>query len=113
MEQVTIDSLIAEHGFFKGLDEAYLRLIAGCGANARFEAGQVFLPKEAPWLSEFLHELLAFPNARHDDQIDSVSQFLKRAEASETTFVMVSTAMKIFQNGEVIADTTGIDHASN
>ena len=40
MEKVTSDSLIAEHAFFKGLDEAYLTLIAGCGANARFEAGQ-------------------------------------------------------------------------
>jgi CRP/FNR family transcriptional regulator, cyclic AMP receptor protein len=40
MEQVTIDSVIAEHAFFKGLDEAYLTLIGGCGANVRFEAGQ-------------------------------------------------------------------------
>ena len=49
--------------------------------SARFEAGQVHLPKEAPWLSTFLHELLAFPNARHDDQIDSTSQFLNWAES--------------------------------
>ena len=38
-------------------------------------------PKEAPWLAAFLHEMLAFPNSRHDDQIDSVSQFLYWAEA--------------------------------
>ena len=55
-----------------------VRMEAQC---ARFEAGQVYLPKEAPWLGEFLHEILAFPNARHDDQIDSVSQFLNWAEA--------------------------------
>jgi predicted phage terminase large subunit-like protein len=48
---------------------------------ARFEAGQVHLPREAPWLSTLLHELLAFPNARHDDQVDSISQFLNWAEA--------------------------------
>jgi predicted phage terminase large subunit-like protein len=48
--------------------------------SARFEAGQVHLPREAPWLSLFLHEMLAFPMARHDDQIDSVSQFLNWAE---------------------------------
>jgi hypothetical protein len=48
---------------------------------ARFEASQVHLPKEALWLSEVLHEILAFPNSRHDDQIDSVSQFLNWAEA--------------------------------
>jgi predicted phage terminase large subunit-like protein len=49
--------------------------------SARFEAGQVHLPEEALWLSEFLHEILAFPYSRHDDQIDSVSQFLNWAEA--------------------------------
>jgi hypothetical protein len=26
---------------------------------------------------EFLYELLAFPHGRHDDQVDSVSQFLR------------------------------------
>ena len=34
------------------------------------------LPDNGPWLPEFLSELLAFPNGRHDDQVDSVSQFL-------------------------------------
>ena len=31
------------------------------------------LPNSAPWLGEFLTELLSFPNGRHDDQVDSVS----------------------------------------
>ncbi len=44
--------------------------------SAKMEAGQVHLPKDALWLNDFLNELLAFPNARHDDQVDSVSQFL-------------------------------------
>jgi predicted phage terminase large subunit-like protein len=35
------------------------------------------LPNSAPWLGEFLTELLSFPNGRHDDQVDSVSQFLR------------------------------------
>ena len=47
----------------------------------RFEAGHVLLPKEAPWFATFLDELLAFPRGRHDDQVDSVSQFLKWAWA--------------------------------
>ena len=47
----------------------------------RIEAGHVLLPKDAPWLAEFLTEILAFPNGRHDDQVDSVSQFLKWAWA--------------------------------
>lgn len=43
---------------------------------SRFEAGQVHLPKEAPWLAVLMDELLSFPNGRHDDQVDSVSQAL-------------------------------------
>lgn len=35
--------------------------------SARFEAGQVLLPREVPWLAGWLNELLAFPNNRHDD----------------------------------------------
>jgi predicted phage terminase large subunit-like protein len=45
--------------------------------SAKIEAGHVHLPKNAPWLGDFLNELLSFPNGRHDDQVDSVSQFLR------------------------------------
>jgi predicted phage terminase large subunit-like protein len=41
-----------------------------------FEAGSVIFPREAPWKSDLLAELLAFPNYRHDDQVDSISQAL-------------------------------------
>jgi predicted phage terminase large subunit-like protein len=40
------------------------------------EAGRVLLPAEAPWLAEFQTELLRFPQSQHDDQVDSLSQFL-------------------------------------
>ncbi len=45
--------------------------------SAKIEAGHVHLPNSAPWLGDFLTELLSFPNGRHDDQVDSVSQFLR------------------------------------
>jgi len=44
--------------------------------SARFEAGQVHVPRDAPWLAALLDELLAFPNGQHDDQVDSTSQAL-------------------------------------
>jgi predicted phage terminase large subunit-like protein len=44
--------------------------------SARFESGQVHVPQDASWLAEWLNELLAFPNGRHDDQVDSTSQAL-------------------------------------
>ena len=48
------------------------------GVSSMVEAGQMYLPLQAPWLEEFEHELLAFPNARHDDQVDALSQLLER-----------------------------------
>ncbi|MEO9826310.1 MAG: phage terminase large subunit [Paracoccaceae bacterium] len=40
------------------------------------ESGRVTIPQDAPWLESFRRELLLFPNGRHDDQVDSLSQFL-------------------------------------
>lgn len=40
------------------------------------EAGRVFIPREAPWLDDYLHELAMFPKGRFDDQVDSTSQAL-------------------------------------
>ena len=52
--------------------------------TAVLEAGRVFLPKSAPWLSDFQDEVTRFPTGRHDDQVDSLSQFLKWATRSRS-----------------------------
>ncbi len=41
-----------------------------------FEAGKVYFPEHAIWLAALEEELFGFPNSPHDDQVDSVSQFL-------------------------------------
>jgi hypothetical protein len=41
-----------------------------------FEAGRVFLPADAPWLSDYIDELCAFPHGVHDDQVDATTQAL-------------------------------------
>jgi predicted phage terminase large subunit-like protein len=43
---------------------------------AKLEAGVALLPQEAPWLETLRREVTGFPNARHDDQVDSLGQFL-------------------------------------
>jgi predicted phage terminase large subunit-like protein len=47
------------------------------GQLALIEDGDILLPDEAPWLDAFLSELKAFPTGRHDDQVDSLAQFLE------------------------------------
>lgn len=43
---------------------------------AKFDAGRVHFPKDAPFMPDLLAELLAFPHGKHDDQVDSISQAL-------------------------------------
>jgi len=44
------------------------------GHTGLFETGKVSVPESAEWLSDFLSELAGFPNARFDDQVDTMSQ---------------------------------------
>jgi len=44
--------------------------------SATFEAGQVHFPANAPWLDDLMLELMQFPGGHHDDQVDSITQFL-------------------------------------
>jgi predicted phage terminase large subunit-like protein len=44
--------------------------------TSTIENGFVHLPEEAHWLAVYIHELVTFPKAKHDDQADSTSQAL-------------------------------------
>ena len=57
----------------KPLGDKSMRMAAQTPA---IEAGRVFLPREAPWLHDYQHELALFPKGRHDDQVDSTAQAL-------------------------------------
>jgi predicted phage terminase large subunit-like protein len=55
--------------------------------QAKFEAGLVLFPKGAPFLPELEAELLTFPQAKTDDQVDSISQALAYRHSSyDSTF---------------------------
>lgn len=47
------------------------------GKTARLAQGNFLLPTEAPWLDVFRHELVAFPEGRHDDMVDALVVFLE------------------------------------
>jgi predicted phage terminase large subunit-like protein len=62
---------------------------------ARFEAvsgllesRRVLLPEDAPWLDEFVRELLAFPGGRNDDQVDALTLALSRASVGSSTAML-------------------------
>ncbi len=49
-----------------------------------WEAGNVWLPDPsiAPWIEDFITELMAFPKAAHNDQVDAMTQALLRLRGS-------------------------------
>lgn len=46
--------------------------------SSAIESGHVFVPDsaKAPWVDEYLEQFSTFPNAKHDDMVDSTSQAL-------------------------------------
>jgi predicted phage terminase large subunit-like protein len=58
----------------KSEGDKVMRMVAQTPA---FENGYVLLPKEAPWLVDYVNELTSFPKGKYDDQVDSTSQALK------------------------------------
>jgi predicted phage terminase large subunit-like protein len=57
---------------------------------AKFEAGHVYFPRNAPFLADLEAELLTFPQGEHDDQVDCLTQALAfKAFGYDTTMEWV------------------------
>lgn len=54
---------------------------------SRIEAGQVVLPRSAPWLAEFMAEVTRFPGGQYDDQADALAQLLANPPPSIDTTI--------------------------
>ena len=55
----------------------------------RIEAGDLLMPEDASWLAGFERELLGFPNLRHDDQVDALTQLLSWRSPRRARVAMV------------------------
>jgi predicted phage terminase large subunit-like protein len=60
------------------------KLTRASAVSAMVEAGLIALPQHAAWLTDFEMELMSFPNAPHDDRVDSLSQFLEWIRGKRT-----------------------------
>lgn len=73
--------------------------------TAMIENGFVYLPEKAAWLDQYLHEMSVFPNGKHNDQVDSTSQFLdwfKQAsqEFAPARWARMQIAKALHEQGE-------------
>jgi predicted phage terminase large subunit-like protein len=79
--------------------------------TAMIENGFVHLPKAAPWLAAYQHEITTFPNGRHDDQVDSTAQMLdwfKRGAGPTTNsgiFELTRRRAEEFRRGQMPGST--------
>ncbi len=55
------------------------------------ESGRVVLPHQAIWLNDFEYEILMFPEIRHDDQVDSMVQYLQWMRNSTSRVAAIRT----------------------
>ena len=64
--------------------------------TAKIEEGFALFPKEAHWLDSYLLELVSFPNAKNDDQVDStvfaLAWITASAEPAAIKFVKAEVA---------------------
>lgn len=65
-----------EYGGVRGASPKSNKIDRMVVQSAKIEEGQVRLPESAPWKEAFLKEVVGFPNAKYDDQADSMSQAL-------------------------------------
>jgi predicted phage terminase large subunit-like protein len=63
------------------------KLVRMSNESPAIEAGLVWLPETAPWLHDFELEVSLFPNAANDDQVDQLSQFLRRVREPGEIFI--------------------------
>ncbi|WP_070933866.1 phage terminase large subunit [Edaphosphingomonas haloaromaticamans] len=55
--------------------------------SPKFERGEIWVPREASWLQTFEDELASFPHGKHDDQVDSVVQFLAALDTGRLLYM--------------------------
>jgi predicted phage terminase large subunit-like protein len=52
-------------------------------ATPLIESGMVHIPKRASWIADLIRECAQFPNGKHDDMVDSVTQFLNHMRGAK------------------------------
>lgn len=57
--------------------------------SPQIEAGNVYIPRKAHWVEDYVEEWVTFPNGLHDDQVDTTTQALlklnKRTNGAKVT----------------------------
>lgn len=66
--------------------------------TAKMSGGFVHVPSEAPWLDDYISELISFPNSKYDDQVDSTVYALQWTIQNHSTYGWNDENLKNFEN---------------
>ena len=69
-------SVLQREMFCLGVEPRGGKIARVHAVSPAIESGHVFLPRNAPWLEEYLDEWSVFPAGAHDDMVDSSTQAL-------------------------------------
>ena len=63
--------------------------VRAAAVSPEWEAGNIYLPEpsQAPWVNDFIEELIQFPHAKHDDSVDAMSQAISRWQENNNFFI--------------------------
>ena len=75
------------------------KMARAAAVSPQIEAGNIYLPHPsiAPWVDGLIEECTSFPRARHDDQVDAMTQALHRLH-------LVSTAVYPVAESEIVLE---------
>src|SRR5581483_9362247 len=78
VEDVAFQRMVIDQARAEGLPVRAVKPIGDKEARSyplqnRFHNGQVWFPKDRPWLGELQKELIEFPQGSHDDMVDALS----------------------------------------
>lgn len=75
------------------------KVVRANAASADVEAGSIYLPEGAEWLSTFLRTFAAFPGVKNDDDVDSLSQFVNWRRTRNLAYGVLDLARQ-YESGE-------------
>jgi len=69
----TLQNILLGQRVVKSIKTKGDKVVRAAPLEPIFEAGDVYVPENAPWLQAWIDELQSFPAGTHDDQVDNLS----------------------------------------
>jgi predicted phage terminase large subunit-like protein len=74
-------------GVYKAINVAESKLDRFIPHTDWIKSGQLVIPTDKPWFDDFRRELLGFPDATNDDQVDALTQFAEYMRRSQGAYL--------------------------